>query len=225
MNSLSWPFDRVQAVAGNGYREKCLTMRQVKVSQTRTMTLPQAAATLPHPGKTVAQICLASWLIALAAQITVPMSVVPMSMQSMAVLAVGLCLSPRRALASVLAYLGQGALGLPVFAGAMGGMVHLMGPRAGYLWLYPVLVYALATAWRSRWAQRWVDCGTLHAVVLSAGLLLPAVIVLLLGGAAWLSMFTGVKVALFIGVAPFIGLELAKIGCLALMVGCARHSR
>lgn len=70
-------------------------------------------------------------LVALAAQLAVPMYPVPMTMQTFAVLLVGAVIGAGRAAISMSLYLGLGAAGLPVFAGAQ----NLTGvlPTAGYL--------------------------------------------------------------------------------------------
>ncbi len=59
-----------------------------------------------------------SLLLAVSARISVPFFPVPMSMQTLAVIALGMFLGPVRGAAAVLAYLAEGAAGLPVFAGA-----------------------------------------------------------------------------------------------------------
>ncbi|MCK5126458.1 MAG: biotin transporter BioY [candidate division Zixibacteria bacterium] len=66
-------------------------------------------------------------------QIPLPFSPVPVTAQAMAVLACGLFLGPGRAALTVLAYLTEGAMGLPVFAGGTAGLVKFFGPTGGYL--------------------------------------------------------------------------------------------
>lgn len=66
-------------------------------------------------------------------QIPLPFSPVPITAQTMAVLACGLFLGPVAGSLTVLAYLVEGALGLPVFAGGTAGLVKFFGPTGGYL--------------------------------------------------------------------------------------------
>lgn len=66
-------------------------------------------------------------------QIPLPFSPVPITAQTMAVLACGLFLGPIAGAATVLAYLAEGALGLPVFAGGSAGLARFAGPTGGYL--------------------------------------------------------------------------------------------
>jgi biotin transport system substrate-specific component len=72
-------------------------------------------------------------LIAASARVTVPLPMVPMTLQTLAVLLVGAVYGAGLGAATVLLYLAAGALGLPVFAGAASGLVALQGPTAGFL--------------------------------------------------------------------------------------------
>ncbi len=84
---------------------------------------------------TFASVIAGSLLIALCAQISidVPFSPVPITGQTFGVLLVAALLGLRQGTAAVLAYLAEGALGLPVFAGGAAGAQHLVGPTGGYL--------------------------------------------------------------------------------------------
>ena len=83
-------------------------------------------------------------LIAVFAQITIPIGPVPFALQNMAIGLVATIFHRKEALLAVALYLLLGAIGLPVFAGGNGGFQALVGPNAGYLWFY--LFYALITA-------------------------------------------------------------------------------
>ena len=74
-------------------------------------------------------------LIAAASQVQVPMIPVPMTLQTLAVLLVGLTLGARMGAATLIAYLAEGAAGLPVFAGGANGAA-MFGPTAGFLFGY-----------------------------------------------------------------------------------------
>ncbi|MDR1365663.1 MAG: biotin transporter BioY [Holosporales bacterium] len=86
-------------------------------------------------------IVLGSLFIALSAQIAVPLTPVPMTMQVYAVLLVGGLLGGKRGFASVMLYLAEGVCGLPVFAGGAGGLGMLCSARGGYLIGTPVAAY------------------------------------------------------------------------------------
>src|ERR1041385_2513879 len=117
---------------------------------TKTQTIPSAMLSLVR-GRAAVDVLLvvgASALIALAAQIAIPLpfTPVPLTMQPLAVLFVGVAPgSARRGAAGAAPYLFGGAWGMPVFAQAHGGALWLIGPTAGYLWSYP------AAAWLAGW--------------------------------------------------------------------------
>ena len=83
---------------------------------------------------------LGALIVALSAQVLVPVpfSPVPMTLQPLAVLAVGGLLGPVGGVSALILYIALGALGLPVFAGGGSGLLHLMGPTGGYLLAFPV---------------------------------------------------------------------------------------
>lgn len=72
-------------------------------------------------------------LMAVGAYIHVPIGPVPIVLTNLFVLLSGLLLGSWWALASTSLYVLLGAIGLPVFYGAKGGMAHLLGPTGGYL--------------------------------------------------------------------------------------------
>ena len=82
--------------------------------------------------KQVAAVVAGSAFIAIAAQVAVPFFPVPMTLQTLAVLAVGLAYGSRLGAMTLLAYLAEGAAGLPVFANAQ-GTAAFAGPTAGFL--------------------------------------------------------------------------------------------
>src|SRR5438094_594359 len=85
-------------------------------------------------------------LVALAAQIAIPVpgTPVPMTLQPLAVLLVGGLLGPRLGAGSLLLYLALGAAGLPVFTPyGLPGVGRLFGPTGGYLLAYPIAAYAV----------------------------------------------------------------------------------
>lgn len=74
----------------------------------------------------------ASIFIAVAAQVSVPMFPVPMTLQMLAILLVGFALGARLGTAALVTYLAEGAMGLPVFANGANGAAFF-GPTAGFL--------------------------------------------------------------------------------------------
>lgn len=97
---------------------------------------------LSKPLATTAGIALFGVLTAAGAQILIPTSPVPFTLQTFFVLLSGVLLGARRGAASQAAYLAAGAAGLPVFAGFTGTFLHLLGPTGGYLLAFPVAAFA-----------------------------------------------------------------------------------
>ena len=162
-------------------------------------------------GYDVALVLGGSLLIALSAQLAIwlPFSPVPVTGQTLAVLLVGVLLGRKRGGAAVLVYLGQGALGWPVFAGGTAGAAVLIGPTAGYLVgfvLAAVLVGALAEA---GWDRHWLT---------AMGLMLLGNALIYVCGAAWLAQFVGAEQALPLGVYPYLVGDVFKVGVATLLL-------
>jgi biotin transport system substrate-specific component len=149
-------------------------------------------------------ILAASLVIAIAAQIAVPLphSPVPLTMQPLAVLLVGVALGSRRGSAAAALYLLEGASGLPVFAQGHGGAFWLGAATAGYLWSYPAA--AFVAGWVSE--RGW---GSTRGRAIAG--MLAALAVIYAGGWSWLAVMNGPSVALAIGVAPFLIADIIKV--------------
>ena len=88
-----------------------------------------------------------------AAQVSVPMQPVPLTLQTLAVLAIGAAYgAPPRCAATLALYVLEGAVGLPVFAEMKSGLATIMGPTGGYL-----LGFILAAALVGWLAERGFD--------------------------------------------------------------------
>ena len=89
-------------------------------------------------------IFLGSILLAVSSKIKVPFYPVPMTMQTFVVVLIGITLGWKLGLATVFAYLFEGAIGLPVFAGTPEkgiGFAYFMGPTGGYLFGFLVAAF------------------------------------------------------------------------------------
>ncbi len=115
----------------------------------------------------------ASLFIAIAAQISVPMFPVPMTLQTLAILLVGFTLGARLGTAALITYLAEGAMGLPVFANAGNGAAFF-GPTAGFLVGF-VGVAFLAGLAADRGIAKGVLSTALVALVVSALLYVPGI--------------------------------------------------
>ena len=146
-------------------------------------------------------VLLGSLLLTVTAKVQIPWWPVPMTMQTFAVLVLGMTCGPRLGVATVLAYLAQGAAGLPVFAGGA-GLAYLAGPTGGYL-----LGFVLAAGLTGWLAERGFDrspARTLAAMLAGDALILGL-------GVTWLSTLIGFEKALAAGLLPFLSAEAFKI--------------
>ena len=150
-----------------------------------------------------------SALVAVCAHVALPLyfTPVPLTLQTLAVLLVGLLLSPRMAAVTLGAYLLEGAIGLPVFAPGVlgvGGLAHLFGPTGGYLLAYPLAAAIASFLWRGT-AQRGFIAAALSAAAGSLAILVV--------GAFWLAIFSHASVenVLTLAVIPFLPGDALKI--------------
>jgi biotin transport system substrate-specific component len=146
----------------------------------------------------------ASLSIALSAQIALqlPFSPVPITGQTLAVLLLGALLGSRRGALSVIAYLLEGAAGLPVFAGGGSGLIWLVGPTGGYLLGF--VAAAWAVGWLCEHLGDWSVAGTLVVVLVGSA-------TVYLFGLLWLARFVGADSALALGLVPFVPGDSIKI--------------
>ena len=107
----------------------------------REMTLSQAVIGTGSTARKVMMVLAGSAFIAVAAQISVPMLPVPMTLQTLAILMVGFAYGSRLGAVTLLAYLAEGAMGLPVFANGMNGLAFA-GPTAGFLLGFVAMAWA-----------------------------------------------------------------------------------
>lgn len=146
--------------------------------------------TRPTLARQVAMVLAGSAILTIASQVAVPFYPVPMTLTTAAVLAIGMAYGARLGAITVLAWLAQGAIGLPVFAG-FGATASLMGPTAGFLAGF------VGMAWLAGFAT---DRGMRHPLAL-AGVALLVSALLYVPGLAWPLAF-----------APALGLEAGWAG-------------
>ncbi len=166
--------------------------------------------------RSVVLIVLGTALLTLSAKVNLPLPYVPMTLQTLVVLVIGAAYGWRLGSATLIAYLAEGAIGLPVFAGPVGGLAPLVGPTAGYL--FGFVAAAFATGWLSErgWDRSvprlFVAMGLGHILILAAGF-------------GWLAFGAklGVEKAWLVGVAPFIAGSLIKNALGAALVPAIRR--
>ena len=159
---------------------------------------------------------IGSLLLWTSAKVQVPFYPVPMTMQTAVVFLIGIAYGPRLGAATVLLYLAEGAMGMPVFAGTPErgiGLPYMMGPTGGYLASYPLVAALVGYA-----AQR-----SRGLLPLGLALLAGTGLIYLLG-AGWLAGFVGLEKAVAVGVVPFLLGDAVKLALVATLAA-AGHAR
>jgi biotin transport system substrate-specific component len=162
----------------------------------------------------LALIAAGSALIALSAQVAIPLtfSPVPVTGQTFGVLLVASLLGRMRGTAAVLAYLAEGAAGLPVFAGAAAGPAVMLGPTGGYLAGFALGAYVCGGL-----AERGWDRAPLRT---AASMILGNLAIFALA-LPWLARFVGAPSVWALGFWPFIPGDIVKIGLAAALLPLA----
>ncbi len=188
----------------------------------RASTQPALAQTvLPFAGNRTAQevvlVLAGTALIAIAAKIKVPFYPVPMTLQTLAIMLIAASYGFRLGTVTVIAYLGEGLLGLPVFTNtppAVAGPLYFLGPTGGFLLGFVALAMVVGYAADRGWDRSTVR---LFAAIFAGQVVLFAL------GFAWLAWFAqvssgatglGIEKAFAFGVEPFVWAGLLK-GALA----------
>jgi biotin transport system substrate-specific component len=144
-----------------------------------------------------------SIVVAFAAQAAIPLpfTPVPITLQPFAVLLVGAALGARRGALALVAYLLEGAIGMPVFAAGAAGVGSILGPSGGYL--IGFIPAAFVTGWFAErgWDRRFLT--TWAAMALGSTMIFAC-------GLPWLAFYAGWDQVLALGFWPFLPGDLVK---------------
>jgi biotin transport system substrate-specific component len=145
-----------------------------------------------------------SLLVALSAQIVIPIGLVPITGQTFAVLLTGALLGSRLGAAAIIVYLAEGAIGLPFFSAGRGGIAHLLGPTGGYLVAFPAAAFITGAFAEHGWDKRFLTAAAAMAI---------GSVIIMLSGWAWFSLVTNTPMAVSFqtSVLPFIPGDIIKI--------------
>ena len=158
--------------------------------------------------KNISLVVFGSLLLALSSKAQVPFWPVPMTMQTFIVFIIGMAYGWKLAFSTLVIYLFEGALGLPVFAKG-GGILYLTGPTAGYL-------YGMAIA--AGVIGYFAELGYNNSYLKSLISLLVGTFIIFLFGVGYLGSIIGYDKALIGGLYPFIPSEFFKIGLAVVLI-------
>ena len=145
-----------------------------------------------------------SLLMALSAQIVVPVGPVPITGQTFVVLLTGALLGSRLGAMTMIVYLVEGVSGLPFFHAGSGGLAHLLGPTGGYLVAFPAAAFITGAFAEHDWDRRFPTAVAAMAI---------GSVVIMLSGWTWFSLATKTPMltAFTVTVLPFIPGDIIKI--------------
>ena len=161
-------------------------------------------------------ILLGSVLIALLAQVSIPVpfSPIPITGQTIGVVLVGSLLGAKRGTLSILCYIFEGAMGMPVFAQMKSGMHVLVGPTAGYLWGFVIAALLIGFLTERGFTKKplgsFLSCFTATTIILITGML-------------YLAIFKGINDALIMGFYPFLVGDVVKSSICAILLSSFRR--
>ena len=164
----------------------------------------------PSLGRSALLVVAGTLFLTASAKVQVPFYPVPMTMQTFVVLFIGFALGRRLGALTALAYLVEGAVGLPVFAGTPEngvGIPYILGPTGGYLVGFVVAAWTVGAL-----AERGWDRTFLRASVAA----LAGLIAVYIPGLVWLGSAIGWnQPVLALGLVPFLPGEMLKLALLA----------
>src|SRR5689334_14381501 len=152
-----------------------------RIDALRADTLMGAALAPLDSTRSVGLVIVFSLFIAAAAQFAIHIGPIPITGQTFAVLLTGALLGSRLGAAAVIAYLIEGAIGLPFFAGGAAGLVRFFGPTGGYLVAFPAAAFVTGAFAEHGWDRRYG--WAVAAMAIGSALVF-------LGGWAWYAILT-----------------------------------
>ena len=158
---------------------------------------------------------IGSIILAISSKVKIPFYPVPMTMQTLVVLMIGVGFGWKLGLATVSLYLFEGIIGLPVFSGTPEkgiGLIYFTGPTMGYLiGFLPAVFFAGLLKINYKY-------NLIHRFVLNFILYTFSVSFIYLFGLIWLTNFVPVEKIWIVGAMPFLLAELLKISILTVFV-------
>jgi biotin transport system substrate-specific component len=172
---------------------------------------PRSALNQVRIARYGAAVGLGALIVAISAQVLVPVpfSPVPMTLQPLAVLAVGGMIGAAGGVSALILYLVLGVLGLPVFAGGGSGILHLTGPTGGYLLAFPIAAGVTGA----------LEGGVPRSIIRVLLACFAGMLIIHVGGVAQLAVLGGdPSLAMRVGFVPFLTGDLLKVGLAAALI-------
>ena len=164
---------------------------------------------------------LGTIILAISSKIKIPFYPVPMTMQTLVVLLFGIIFGWKLGVATILLYLFEGIIGLPVFAGTPEkgiGLLYFTGPTMGYLiGFIPAVFFA-------GFLKIPFKYNLIHRFLISFAIYTFSVSFIYLFGLIWLTNFVPVEKVFEFGALPFMPAELLKISILAVFATLLNRS-
>lgn len=176
------------SMSQNQVLAKALVMNRTGQAQLTTMAM-------------ALMVVLGSLALTVSAHVKIPFYPVPVTMQTLVVLLIGMSYGPRLAAVTIAAYLAQGAVGLPVFAGGA-GLLYMAGPTGGYLAGFLASAVVLGFLAERGWGKTVLSTAAAMAIG-------TAIIYML--GVGWLSNLLGFDKAIQFGLMPFLYGDALKL--------------
>ena len=156
---------------------------------------------------------IGSIILAISSKIKIPFYPVPMTMQTLIVLAIGVLFGWKLGVATISLYLFEGIIGLPVFAGTPEngtGLVYFTGPTMGYLLGFIPAVFI------SGFLKVYFKYSLIGRFILNFALYAFSVSFIYIFGLIWLFNFIPIDKLWALGALPFLPAEILKISILAI---------
>ena len=158
------------------------------------------------------KIFLSVLLMIACSQITIPIQPVPITLQTLAVLLIGLSLKPKEAFFTVLSYVALGLAGSPVFTGFHSGVNYLTGFTTGYLIGFIFAAPAIA------YLREKITSSSTFAIF---SICVVGQLIIYTLGVSWLAKSLGLEKAVTVGIIPFIIPEIIKSFMLTILLKAA----
>ena len=160
-------------------------------------------------------ILMGSIVLAVSSKLKIPFYPVPMTMQTLVVLLIGVLFGWKLGIATISLYLFEGIIGLPVFAGTPEkglGLVYFTGPTMGYLLGFIPAVFF------SGFLKVNFKYNSIIRFMLNFAVFTFSVSFIYIFGLVWLFKFVPIEQLLALGVLPFLPAEMLKISILSIFL-------